>query len=160
MSRTMVNSSETSLLILALYFWMSSGLGGEIARKHSAEELAKNGYKGKSFPQWKYLLPAISAYSRPTSAFFWLPLIGNDIYEQIALAFNHHFTQNEQNSVVGFLKMRQRFSLALRTLFSIGASLLLGIIPCIAVDSYFYGNLVITAWNFLSINIIANKAAR
>jgi hypothetical protein len=100
MARTVANSTETVLLLVSLKLWISvNGPSGPLSllsmRASQASNTAVLDSRRKidpvrdlylPFPQWTYVLPAVSSWCRPTSLCFWAVTMGSDVVTKIMSA--------------------------------------------------------------------------
>ena len=92
------------------------------------------------FVKPKFILSAISCYTRPTAAVFWLMMIGMEA-----------FTRASGNRYS--LQQNIKFCTSLLFSFVLGGTL------CFALDFLGYGVATCTPYNFFFTNVILNKAA-
>lgn len=150
LSRTLANSTETALLIIGISFFIEgtnlSNLNEDkseiITNDNEAIQDVKNSIisKNKKPTFWKALLTpsiaialvVITVHSRPTAVLFWAPLILlKTIYHKSPLKY---------------------------VFFECIPTGLFVFLSCIAFDSYCYGEITITPYNFFRINISHNYA--
>jgi hypothetical protein len=78
MSRTIANSTEAILLIVALDIWNEYSEHAECSTERSVGDKSifnRLRTKYTPFPQIKYFLVSLSAYLRPTAACFWATIV-------------------------------------------------------------------------------------
>ena len=149
MSRTLANSTETVLLVIGLYYWLTDLR----PLKPSQSDMFKNvSSVYTKWPQVSYMIAAVSSYSRVTSAAFWGPLLLRELLTEFVAIY----TDDQKLSRAGVPKLFMAVSVLLSFIFSLS----LGIIACLAVDCLFYGCLTFTPINFVVTNIVQDAASR
>ena len=128
MTRTLANSTETTMMLVSLQLWISvdspngplSFLAMRVNRTPNTLQLDQRRDIDRvrdwylPFPQWTYILPAVSCWCRPTSLFFWaLPML-SDITTKLLAAKNDEICK----PFSGFMKLITY----LRIICSAGAS--------------------------------------
>ncbi|KAL3076713.1 hypothetical protein niasHS_013509 [Heterodera schachtii] len=130
-TRTLSNSIECSLSLIALYFYES----GETKGAKNGKTVTSNPQKGFSLCVF---LVAVATVLRPTTLFLWAQLI--------LLRIWHLFTaEGLSRAMVTVLKLAPFF------LLPFGLSLFF--------DSFFYGKPVLCLWNFLHFNVFRGGSA-
>lgn len=192
MTRTLANSTETVLLMLSLTLWVSvdspSGplsfltmrgtQGSSTATLDRRNETDRARAFYLAFPQWAYVLPAVSSWCRPTSLCFWtLPMI-SDVMTKIMAANNNEIRTSKSD----FTKLSLRILCAAGMIFNIfscyyisiadssnvtqnaylltASSFGIGILVCFWIDFCFYGVPTCPPWKFFYVNIVQNVAER
>jgi phosphatidylinositol glycan class B len=153
LSRTLANSTETALLIIGIYFFIKETNLGDlreddikiITDKNAAIQDIKNSdiaqpemttkptfWKALLTPSISIALVVITVHSRPTAVLFWAPLILlKTVYHKSPLRY---------------------------VFFECIPTGLFVFLSCIGFDSYCYGEITITPYNFFRINISHNYA--
>lgn len=138
--RTLANTLETALTVLALDYYSSIG---RAKSNISSQRSGLNSFR----LQW--ILISIAVLIRPTAALIWLPLVLMQFFE-CSEKSTHLFTSEFRKFILSPIKLHFRAALPCG---------LISLLTALALDSIYYGRPTLSLWNFIRFNALQGGSA-